>query len=537
MVLRVGSYPLALASLEQTLRVRHQRRIGWCLTEQRAKKPAAGLLLQPFGFAELSPIRFAVWVRAAPALPSSNRNSIRSYLLLARSKVSQSALRIVIVIEMRRMRSRLASQNTQARRRPSLQLLERKDLLAGDSTVMVDFAVVSTATLPDDTGRDAMAMLPPSMERTHEWDKFAVEIWVHGEGDAPVDVQDLRLDLGYRTDLTSATSIQFGRSFEGAGSYTIDDASGSVDQIHGATAGLTLGANERVLFARVFFQAVPQNGDNVLLDRETGSVGPYSLELNTSNLAATNADANVAVSHSPMPEMGLYPVIYDLNDDQRIGMADFADFAKVFGQSVDSPSDGDAWFADFNKSSAVGLVDFSFFVQNFGKDYTDEHIQFPDNYPDAWTLPEDNGNGGGGGVVVGGGDDPNDPGNGTGQDPLPPVFLLDQFQAGIVLPGTMDIFQVVFAGVNWETAVQINRLTGSASISEGANPEDDAEVLLTIVLEDEELYETEIELIFDGELIDTLQEFDQFSGYITAYVSEVMTAVQGMLEDALVSGE
>lgn len=428
------------------------------------------------------------------------------------------------------MRSRLNKNNTLARRIATLQLLERKDLLAGDSMVMVDFAVVSDATVPDDISRDRKATLPQSMERTHEWDRFAVEVWVHGEGDAPLDIQDLTLDLNYRTDLTSAATIEFGQSFEGAHSYMIDDANGAINQIHGSSAGVTLGPNDRVLFARIYFQAVPENGDNVRLDWETGSVGPYSLELSTNNLSASNADSSVAVGHAPMPEMGLFPVIYDLDDDQRIGLADFADFVIAFGQQGNTPDDGVPWFADFDKANGVGLSDFSFFVQNFGKDSTSEHVVFPENYPDAWKLPQDDDNG----EVVVVIEDPNDdPGNNGGnQAPLPPVFLLDQFQAGVILPGTMEVFQVVYAGVNWQTAVQINRLTGSASLSEGADP-GETEVLLSIVLEDEQIYETEIELIFDGELIDSLQEFNDFSGYITAYVSEVMSAVQDMLEAAI----
>ncbi|RCS50635.1 hypothetical protein DTL42_11060 [Bremerella cremea] len=408
--------------------------------------------------------------------------------------------------------------------------------MAGDSMVMVDFAVVSDATVPDDISRDRKASLPQSMERTHEWDRFAVEIWVHGEGDAPVDIQDLTLDLSYRSDLTSAATIEFGQSFEGTSSYMIDDATGVINQIHGTTAGVSLGSDDRVLFARIYFQAVPENGDNVRLDWETGSVGPYSLELNTDHLAALNADSSVAVGHTAMPKMELFPVIYDLDDDQRIGLADFADFVIAFGQQGGTPDEGVSWFADFDKAKGVGLSDFSFFVQNFGKNYANEHVVFPENYPDAWQLPQDNGNGGGG--VGDGGDGTNgDTGNSGGdQAPLPPVFLLDQFQAGVILPGTMDVFQVVYAGVNWQTAVQINRLTGSASISEGVDAEE-TEVVLSIVLEDEQIYETEIELVFDGDLIDSLQEFNDFSGYITAYVSEVMSAVQDMLEEALDSAD
>lgn len=412
-------------------------------------------------------------------------------------------------------------------------------MLAADSGVMVEFAVVSEATVPDDLALERSFDLPQSMERTHEWDRFAVEIWVHGQGDSPVDVQDLSLDLSYRTDLSSATAIEFGKSFDGPGSFAIDDASGTIQQLHGSTAGISLPTDQRVLFARVFFEAVPQNGDNVRLDFETGSVGPYSLELQAANLAALNTETDLSIAQAPMPELGIFPVIYDLNDDQRIGMADFSEFVTVFGQSVDTPEDGKAWFADFNKSQAVGLADFSFFVQNFGKDYLDENIQFPTNYPSAWTLPEDggetgNGDNGSGGTGAGGGDPNNNTGNGGGSSAPPPVFFLDEFQVGVNLPGTNELYQLIFTGVQFEPRVQIERLTGSASLSEGGELAED-EVILTIVLEDEEIYETEIELIFDGEMIDSLSEFNEFSGYITAYVSEVMTAVQGMLEEALTS--
>lgn len=443
--------------------------------------------------------------------------------------------------EMRRMKSRLHNRNSLSRRNSSHQLLERRDLLAGDSGVMVEFAVVSDATVPDDVALGRNFHLPQSMSQTHEWDRFAVEIWVHGDGASPVDVQDLSLDLTYRTDLTSATGIEFGKSFEGPGSFAIDDARGKIQQLHGSTSGVSLDADQRVLFARIFFQAVPQNGDNVRLDHQTGSVGPYSLELQAENLAALNAAADVGIAQSTMPDLGIFPVIYDLNDDQRIGMSDFSDFVTVFGQTVENPGDGLAWFADFDKSQVVGLSDFSYLVQNFGKTYLSENIQFPANYPSAWTLPEETGNGdggngdnGNGGTDVGGGDPNNDTGNGGGSTAPPPVFLLDEFQVGITLPGTNDLFQIIFAGVQFQPGMQIERLTGHASLSEGGELGDD-EVILTIVLEDEEVYETEIELIFDGEMIDSLSEFNEFSGYITAYVSEVMSAVQDMLEDALTS--
>lgn len=423
------------------------------------------------------------------------------------------------------MISRQIRSNALARQRSAFQLLERRDLLAGDSAVMVEFAVFTEETHPDDQILDRTHALPEMMTRTHEWDRFVVEVWLRGEGEEPVDIHDMKLDLGYRTDLTSAVDVEFGRSFEGSGGFQLDDQAGQVRDIHATSAGVTLSDADRVLFARVHFQAVPQFGDNVRMDFETGSVGPYSLELASQNIAAMSAGQQVATVADAMPDLGILPVIYDLNEDQRIGLADFAQFIKVYGETTESGTDGVKWFADFNKSYAVGLADFSHFISNYGKSYLNENVSFPVNYPEAWIEPT----GPGGGVVV---IDPDDSGDGDDPPPPPPpVFNLNQFQVGIILPGANDVFQIVIGGINWG-GVQIDRITGGASLSDEEGM-DEGEVVLTIVLEDEELFETEIELVFDGELIDTLEEFNEYSLLITAYVSEVMNSLKGLLGEAL----
>lgn len=424
------------------------------------------------------------------------------------------------------MNSRNIRSNTLARRRSALQTLERKDLLAGDSAVMVEFAVFSDDSRPDDLVADRTQVLPEGMRRTHEWDRFVVEVWLRGDGQEPVDIHDMKLDLGYRTDLTSAVDVEFGRSFEGPHSFELDDQAGQVRDIHATSVGVSLSDADRVLFARVHFQAVPQFGDNVRMDLATGSVGPHSLELATQNIAAMSAGQQIVATPDAMPELGIMPVIYDLNEDQKIGLNDFAQFIQVFGQTTDSPTDGLKWFADFNKSYAVGLADFSHFIANYGKSYFDENITFPSNYPEAWTDPVGTNDGGGGG-----GDGNNNQTNDQGDPPPPPVFNLGQFQVGIVLPGANEVFQLMIGGINWN-GIQVDRLTGNASLS-GEGDVENGDVILSIVLEDEELFETEIELVFDGELIDTLAEFDEYSLVITAYVSEVMNSLKGMLSDAL----
>ncbi|QDU77417.1 hypothetical protein Pan97_44860 [Bremerella volcania] len=389
---------------------------------------------------------------------------------------------------------------------------------------MVEFAVFSNESRPDDLVADRTHVLPEGMAQTHEWDRFVVEVWLRGEGQEPVDIQDMTLDLGYRTDLTSAVDVEFGRSFEGPGSFQLDDQAGQVRDIHATTAGVSLTDADRVLFARVHFQAVPQLGDNVRMDFDTGSVGPHSLELASDNLAALSAGQQVTTTADPMPELGILPVIYDLNEDQKIGLADFAQFIQVYGQTTESATDGLKWFADFNKSYAVGLADFSHFITNYGKSYLDENVSFPSNYPEAWIEPDGSGNGDGDIVIDPDPDDDENP-------PPPPVFNLGQFQVGIVLPGVNDVFEIMIGGINWN-GIDINRMTGAASLSGEGDPVD-GDVVLTIVLEDEELFETEIELVFDGELIDTVEEFNEYSLVITAYVAEVMNSLKGMLGEAL----
>ncbi|MEW4452910.1 hypothetical protein AB1L30_09555 [Bremerella sp. JC817] len=432
------------------------------------------------------------------------------------------------------MKSQYRSLNGLARRVANLQHLERRDLFAGDSAIVIEYSVLTEDSRPNDQGFDRAFDLPESMHQTHEWDHFVVEVWVRAEGDQPIEMQDLTLDLGYRTDLTSAVAVDFGRSFEGDSSFMLSDATGEVQGIHGSTEGVELVAGDRVLFARVRFQAVAEQGDNVLLDPATGLVGPYSLELVTQNVAATLTDSSIGLREAPMPEMGIFPVIYDFDDDQKIGLTDFAVFTQQMGRTPDSPEDGMAWLADFDKSSKVGVSDFAYLVQNMGKRSTDEHVTFPAGYPDLWQIPDtDGGEGNEGGTTGGEGSSGNggkDTNNG-GQQPAP-IFNLNMFQVGIVLPGTMDVFQMMLPAVNWMNGFQIDRLTGNASMSEDV--EDEAgDVILSIVLEDDEVYETEIEVLLDGDLIDTIEEFNEYSSLITVYVTEVMASIRGMLSDAL----
>ncbi|MEX0795053.1 MAG: Ig-like domain-containing protein [Pirellulaceae bacterium] len=74
----------------------------------------------------------------------------------------------------------------------------------------------------------------------------------------------------------------------------------------------------------------------------------------------------------------LLPVIFDLDDSGRIGLADFTRFISSYGQAS-TPENSAALAADFTQSGRVGLSDFVLFIQNYGR-RKEEHptIIFPE---------------------------------------------------------------------------------------------------------------------------------------------------------------
>jgi len=431
------------------------------------------------------------------------------------------------------MRSRANVVRQKYARAIALQELERKDMLTGNvltEPLVVEFAVVSTPTNFPTQQSDRIAALPESFKHTHEWDRFAVEVFVRGNSDVPTTIDSLELDLSYETSLTSVVDVQFGQEFSQNRGFAIHDESGEVENIHAAGIAVPVTDSERVLFARIQFAIRPEFGDNARLDPETGSVGPFPLNLAVADVEAKLANSDVGFDLAEMPDAGIIPVIYDLNDDHQISLPDFSRFASVFGFDSQDPSGGNSWYADFNRSEKVDLVDFSFFVRNFGLNHLHEHIAFPSNYPEAWITEPDPGGGGQGTV------DP-DPDPNT---PNPPEFHLEQFQPfvpEVVIPGANDVFFVFVNGFQVDFDMDVERIAGTASFSSTDEEAETGITLLTISLENEEVFEMEVEILLNDELIDTLAEFDMYWGFVSDYVAEVMSSVRYSLADLLDDSE
>jgi len=60
----------------------------------------------------------------------------------------------------------------------------------------------------------------------------------------------------------------------------------------------------------------------------------------------------------------VWPVMYDADDDGRVGLSDFTQFISAYGQPATTPQ---GYKFDFDKSGTVGLSDFLLFIQNYGQ--------------------------------------------------------------------------------------------------------------------------------------------------------------------------
>ncbi|UUO06827.1 dockerin type I domain-containing protein [Blastopirellula sp. J2-11] len=391
--------------------------------------------------------------------------------------------------------------------------------------VLLHFSVVTDPTEFSDADHGSVEQLPESMLRTHEWDRYFVEVWVEsGES-----VDDMSVDLNYQTEIATPRNVTFGPAFAG-GQFSVDDELGELRNLTAHAQPPTAGAGPAeglVLFARIEFGA-DLNRDNVELDFETGTVGPHSLELDMVRSTAMTSEGNALEVHSAeTPEFGLVPVIYDLNDDQSINLIDLSMMIRTLGHTASEPNGEATWYADVNKDYVVSLIDMSYMIRNLGKNWGSEEIQFPANYPEAWITETTVG----GEEGPGGGTDPGDEGDpGDGGQNDPPLRFVPIDVGGnrlapdpAMLLALQALLQVEFI---FPVGFDFTLLQGNVSYSDGDN-DGDKETLLQIEVDDQ-LFETEIEIEIMTELIDSDELWSDWSGAVSSYFGEVVAGLKDL---------
>ncbi len=203
----------------------------------------------------------------------------------------------------------------------------------------------------------------------NEWNNFWVEIWAKPEAAGRITAFS-GCDFGYEYDNTLFTldTVELGPQFTG----TPNTATPGVIALSGQASDDTT-AGEWVLLARVGFQparptaaqpdvGVPlgQNGDVTSLPFSFSL--PAEMSVTTREGAASPTTGIAELEAATM--LPVYPVLYDLNDDGTINIADFTLFAQAFGRPITLNSAASKF--DFNRDGSINIADFTMFAQAFG---------------------------------------------------------------------------------------------------------------------------------------------------------------------------
>ncbi|MHC4404183.1 MAG: RHS repeat domain-containing protein, partial [Planctomycetota bacterium] len=242
-------------------------------------------------------------------------------------------------------------------------------------------------TPPPDDSRWEVEALPESVRWIDEWDSFWVEIWGSTPYADDAGITDFSVDVTYNTDYFTTTSVEYNLEFTGS-QPNFDDAAGLVDGIRATTSRNDLGDDKHVLLARVLLEptdsdpGVPHNA----VSRYITPVFDLGVDLEDAQVELNQqGTAMVQIRHPANPEV--WPVMYDVDDDRRVGFGDLAYFAEAFQQTVGDPGAQFAYSCDFDCSDRVGFGDLAFFAENFQKGPGDV-IVYPADFPDRWRTED-----------------------------------------------------------------------------------------------------------------------------------------------------
>ncbi|WP_197996272.1 choice-of-anchor Q domain-containing protein [Gimesia panareensis] len=248
--------------------------------------------------------------------------------------------------------------------------------------VQLDVRIVDSPTPTEANG--GVSSLPQSRDWIDEWSSYWVEIWVRLPSTADQGILSVAFDLSYNTNVTSATSIEFGAAFAVNQTGVIDDQNSMIDNLSAGTSLDDVGVGQHALFARIRFESTVDDG--IDLDLEGQSLAPQSPLFPI-------ADLDVLISNGTTIEdlqrlesqTQIWANSFDLNDDDTIDFRDLIRFVTVYNQTPSQSASADAWFADFNQDDRVDFRDLILFASNYGRRKSGSvPVNYPDNYPDAW---------------------------------------------------------------------------------------------------------------------------------------------------------
>jgi len=222
--------------------------------------------------------------------------------------------------------------------------------------------------------------------RFHEWQTVGGEVWL--------TVKDFLLD-----DLVSVTIVLHETADRLISPQWIDTL-GNGSEIQQSTSegnkvttatiedidlsGFTVG--DRILIGTLQFQPNLLNAVGVSLE-VTGDYPQPTPESGLELVEARLGDGKGRLGVETAVPGEFVPVIYDSDDNGRVGLSDFVQFISNYGKAA-GPEAPEAYRFDYDRNGVVGLSDFVLFIQHYGLQQNSAHLKIvmPGLYPSGIVL-------------------------------------------------------------------------------------------------------------------------------------------------------
>ena len=250
--------------------------------------------------------------------------------------------------------------------------LTTTDAHSGQGTAQATFTVGPQSTVELSISRDqnavpgSLSASPESDLHIHEWEEVAGHLWFNVEEGLPNHPFDVTFEL-----TSSDAWLGDPEVLAHLGTQLQWNADGGVFTGTLSDVDLTgYQVGERVLLATLRLPKDLQNPVGLAMD----SQGAYPQTTMQTGISLTAARADVlhpfAIQTTHNAEFR--PVVYDANDDGRVGLTDFVQFIDNYGRTA-GESTPDAYRFDYDGSGRVGIGDFVLFLQHYGTRKSDDH--------------------------------------------------------------------------------------------------------------------------------------------------------------------
>lgn len=195
----------------------------------------------------------------------------------------------------------------------------------------------------------------------HEWESIVAGIWITVDGDMTSEPLSIETKFRWTDELFDAPEVL--QHLPGVPLLTSENGLTTLLLEGIDMSGFQVG--DQVLVANLLFPVDELNLAGVPINPagtypEANQEGEFQIRE-----AHFGREAHV-LNIYPNIETSIMPVIYDFDDDGRVGLQDFSHFVTHFGKVVDERNPI-AYQFDYDRNGIVGLADFSYFVQAFGK--------------------------------------------------------------------------------------------------------------------------------------------------------------------------